>query len=51
MTSKPLAHEPSIFVHVFVAVGLCLSWWLQGMGQLFLGFLFLLAIPTIQARP
>jgi hypothetical protein len=38
-------------VHVFVAVGLCLSWWLQGMDQLFLGFLFLLAIPTIQARP
>ena len=38
-------------VHVFVAVGLCLSWWLHGMDQLFLGFLFLLAIPTIQARP
>ncbi|KAJ1466505.1 hypothetical protein T484DRAFT_1861499, partial [Baffinella frigidus] len=37
-------------VIIFVGVGLCLSWWLQGMDQLFLGFLFLLAIPTIQER-
>lgn len=37
-------------VHVFMVLGLWFSWKLQGMDQLFLGFLFLIAIPLIQDR-
>jgi len=34
--------------NVFIFTGLCAAWLVQGLDQLFLGFLFLLAIPTIQ---
>lgn len=37
--------------NVFIFTGLCAAWLVQGLDQLFLGFLFLLAIPTIQVSP
>jgi len=36
--------------NVFIFTGLCAAWLVQGLDQLFLGFLFLLAIPTIQDK-
>jgi hypothetical protein len=35
---------------VFIFTGLTAAWLVQGLDQLFLGFLFLLAIPTIQDK-
>jgi len=37
-------------VHILMIGGLSLSWWFQGIDHLFLGFLFLQAIPEIQRR-
>jgi len=39
-----------VVVHIFIFLGLSISWKVQGMDQLFLGFLFLLAIPQMQER-
>lgn len=36
--------------NVFIFTGLAAAWLVQGLDQLFLGFLFLLAIPTIQDK-
>eukprot|EP00281_Chroomonas_sp_CCMP1168_P006425 CAMPEP_0206275004 /NCGR_PEP_ID=MMETSP0047_2-20121206/35477_1 /ASSEMBLY_ACC=CAM_ASM_000192 /TAXON_ID=195065 /ORGANISM="Chroomonas mesostigmatica_cf, Strain CCMP1168" /LENGTH=643 /DNA_ID=CAMNT_0053704297 /DNA_START=26 /DNA_END=1957 /DNA_ORIENTATION=- len=49
---KPLWDETlgELLVHVFIVSGLALSWGFQGMDQLFLGLLFLQAIPAVQER-
>mmetsp|Transcript_42652 Transcript_42652/g.106741 ORF Transcript_42652/g.106741 Transcript_42652/m.106741 type:complete len:642 (-) Transcript_42652:177-2102(-) len=49
---RPLWDETwgELVVQIFIILGLVLSWLYQGMDQLFLGFLFLLAIPQLQDR-